>query len=62
MGEELLRRLELFRGKLRKDDETLLVLRRTEESFLLALGEVANSYTVGRLVRNLSPRRSNLED
>ena len=62
MGEELLRRLELFRGKLRNDDETLLVLRRTEGSFLLALGEVANSYTVGRLVRNLSPRRGNLED
>jgi phosphoserine phosphatase RsbU/P len=32
VGEELLARVELFRGTLRNDDETLLVLRRKEES------------------------------
>src|SRR5215813_10720557 len=32
LGEDLLRRLDSFRGGLRNDDETLLVLRREEES------------------------------
>jgi len=50
LGENLLQRLELFRGKIRNDDETLLVLQREEESRLAMLGEVANSYTFGRLV------------
>jgi len=51
LGENLLQRLELFRGNIRNDDETLLVLQREEESRLVMLGEVANSYTFGRLVR-----------
>jgi sigma-B regulation protein RsbU (phosphoserine phosphatase) len=51
LGENLLQRLELFRGNLRHDDETLLVLQREEESRLVVLGEVAHSYTLGRLVR-----------
>ena len=53
LGEDLLRRLESFRGGLRNDDETLLVLRREEESRLVVLGEVASSYTFGRLRRSL---------
>ena len=53
LGEALLQRMELFRGKVRNDDETLLVLQREEESRLLMLGEVANSYTFGRLRRSL---------
>jgi len=53
LGEALLERMELFRGKIRNDDETLLVLQREEESRLLMLGEVANSYTFGRLLRSL---------
>ena len=52
LGEDLLQRLELFRGKVRNDDETLLVLQREKESRLLMLGEVANSYTFGRLLRS----------
>lgn len=61
-GEELLRRLQLFRGTFRNDDETLLVLRREEESLFLALGEVASSYTIGRLLRSFWPRRSDRDD
>jgi len=53
LGEALLQRMELFRGEVRNDDETLLVLQREEESRLLMLGEVANSYTFGRLRRSL---------
>jgi phosphoserine phosphatase RsbU/P len=53
LGEDLLQRLELFRGKSRNDDETLLVLQREEESRLFMLGEVANSYTFRRLLRSL---------
>jgi sigma-B regulation protein RsbU (phosphoserine phosphatase) len=53
LGENLLQQLELFRGTIRNDDETLLVLQREEESRLVVLGEVANSYTLGRLVRSL---------
>jgi phosphoserine phosphatase RsbU/P len=53
LGEDLLQRLELFRGGLRNDDETLLVLRREEESRLVVLGEVASSYTFGRLRKSL---------
>ena len=41
LGEYLLKRLALFRGRFRSDDETLLVLQREEESFLLMLGEVS---------------------
>ena len=52
LGENLLQRLELFRGKIRHDDETLLVLQREEESRLLMLGQVASSYTFGRLRRS----------
>ena len=53
LGEDLLKRLALFRGRFRSDDETLLVLQREEESFLLMLGEVAKSYTFGRMMRSL---------
>jgi phosphoserine phosphatase RsbU/P len=53
LGEALLQRMELFRGKIRNNDETLLVLQREEESRLFMLGEVANSYTFGRLLRSL---------
>jgi phosphoserine phosphatase RsbU/P len=59
LGEDLLQRLELFRRGFRKDDETLLVLQREEESLLSRLGEVANSNTFGRLRR--SPQRSPAE-
>ena len=52
LGENLLQRLQLFRGNIRNDDETLLVLQREEESRLVMLGEVANSYTFGRLRRS----------
>ena len=52
LGENLLQRLQLFRGNIRNDDETLLVLQREEESRLVVLSEVANSYTFGRLVRS----------
>src|SRR5208337_4569653 len=51
LGEALFQRIELFRGKVRNDDETLVVLQREEKSRLLMLGEVANSYTFGRLLR-----------
>jgi serine phosphatase RsbU (regulator of sigma subunit) len=53
LGEDLLQQLESFRGGLRNDDETLLVLQREEESRLVVLGEVASSYTFGRLRRSL---------
>lgn len=53
LGEALLQRMELFRGKVRNDDETLVVLQREKESRLLMLGEVANSYTFARLLRSL---------
>lgn len=53
LGEALLQRLELFRGKVHNDDETLVVLQREEESRLRMLGEVANSYTFARLLRRL---------
>jgi sigma-B regulation protein RsbU (phosphoserine phosphatase) len=53
LGEGLLQRLELFRGNIRNDDETLLVLQREEESRLVVLGEVANSYTFGRLLKSM---------
>jgi phosphoserine phosphatase RsbU/P len=56
LGEDLLQRLELFRGTIRSDDETLLVLQREKESRLVMLGEVANSYTFGRLVRSRKPK------
>ena len=52
LGDEFLQRLERFRGGFRRDDETLLVLRREEESLLFVLAEVANSYTFGRLLRS----------
>jgi sigma-B regulation protein RsbU (phosphoserine phosphatase) len=53
VGEGLLQRLESFRSGRRDDDETLLVVQRDEESFPLMLGQVANSYTFGRLRRSL---------
>ena len=53
LGEDLLQRLGSFRGGLRSDDETLLVLQRDEESRLAVLGEVASSYTFNRLWRSL---------
>ncbi len=53
LGEDLLQRVESFRGGLRNDDETLLVLQREEESRLVVLSEVASSYTFGRLRRSL---------
>ncbi|SRR6266446_632620 len=62
LGEDLLQRLEMFRGGFRTDDETLLVLQREEESLLVRLGEVAGSYTIGRLWRSLWPQRSDLQD
>jgi phosphoserine phosphatase RsbU/P len=48
-GESLLNRLEAFRSGAHNDDETLLVLQREKESLPVMLGEVATSYTVGRL-------------
>ena len=60
LGEDLLQRLELFRGGLRNDDETLLVLQREEESRFLVLGEVARSYTIGRLLSSFKKGYSNL--
>ena len=59
LGESLFQRLELFRGRSRNDDETLLVLQREEESLLSMLGEVASSNTFGRLRR--SPEKSQSE-
>jgi hypothetical protein len=59
LGEDLVQRLELFRSGFRKDDETLLVLQREEESLVFMLGEVASSNTFGRLRR--SPERSPAE-
>jgi len=53
VGESLLNRLESFRGKFRNDDETLLVLQREEESLPWMLGEVAGSYTLGRLRKRM---------
>jgi phosphoserine phosphatase RsbU/P len=58
LGEELLQRLEIFRGGFRNDDETLLVLQREKESLRVALGEVASSFTVGWLWRSLRPEVS----
>jgi len=49
LGKDLLQRLKSFRGGLGNDDETLLVLRREQESRVVVLGEVASSYTFGRL-------------
>ena len=58
LGEELLQRLEMFRGGFRNDDETLLVLQREKESPLVALGEVASSFTIGWLRRSFRPEGS----
>lgn len=52
LGEDLLQRLQLFRGSLQSDDLTLLVLQREDESLLSTLGKVARSNTVGRLLRS----------
>jgi sigma-B regulation protein RsbU (phosphoserine phosphatase) len=62
LGQELLQRLEMFRGRFRSDDETLLVLQREKESLLVTLGEVASSYTIGWLQRSLRPGRSNWQN
>jgi phosphoserine phosphatase RsbU/P len=56
VGENLLQRLESFRGRFRNDDETLLVLQREEEFLAVTLGKVASSYAFGRLRR--SPRKA----
>ncbi len=57
LGENLLQRLESFRGASQNDDETLLILQREQESLPLMLGAVASSYTVGRLWRGLKRQR-----
>ena len=62
LGENFLQRLERFRVGSRRDDETLVVLRREEESPLYLLAEVANSYTFGWALRKLWPRWSKLKD
>ena len=64
LGEDLFQRLQLFRCKIRNDDETLLVLQREEESRLFMLGEVANSYTFSRLLRskNRKPTKNQQHD
>jgi phosphoserine phosphatase RsbU/P len=49
LGQSLMNRLEEFRGNVHNDDETLLVLQRVKESLPLMLGEMAASYTLGRL-------------
>ena len=51
LGQDLLQRLELFQGRFRNDDETLIVLQREKESLLSVLSEVASSNTFGRLLR-----------
>jgi phosphoserine phosphatase RsbU/P len=38
LGQELLQRVERFRGRFRSDDETLLVLQREKESLLVNVG------------------------
>jgi serine phosphatase RsbU (regulator of sigma subunit) len=48
LGQSLMNRLEEFRGN-HNDDETLLVLQRVKESLPLMLGEMAVSYTLGKL-------------
>jgi len=60
LGEDLLKRLEFFRGGFRNDDETLLVLQREDESRFLVLGEFARSYTLGRLLSSFKKGYSNL--
>lgn len=54
LGQNLLQRLELFRTDSKNDDETLLILQRERESFPVMLGEVASSYTMGRLKRSFN--------
>ena len=51
-GQDLLQRLQLFRGDIQNDDVTLLVLQREDESLLSTLGKIARSNTVGRLLRS----------
>src|SRR5215469_4535997 len=58
LGENLLQQFESFRGEIRNDDETLVVLQREEESRFLMLGQVANSYTFGRLLRSKKRERA----
>jgi len=49
---------DAFRGKIRNDDETVLVLRRGKESRFLMLGKVAHSYTFSRLLRSMKRKRA----
>jgi serine phosphatase RsbU (regulator of sigma subunit) len=51
LGQDLLQRLQRFRGNFQSDDLTLMVLQREDEPLLSALGKVARSNTVGRLLR-----------
>jgi len=60
LGENLLQRLVSFENNIRNDDETLLVLQREEESRLVMLGQVANSYTLGRLLASKRRKSADL--
>lgn len=60
VGEALLQRLEMFRAGFRADDQTLLVLKREKQCILFALWELAGSFTIGRVLRSLRGRQSNL--
>lgn len=52
LGQEIHGRLESFRGDVRTDDVTLMVLQREKEPILSALMKVAGKNTFGRLLRN----------
>ena len=56
LGQNLLQRLQQFRGNIQNDDVTLLVLQREDESLLSTLGKIARSNTVGRLLRSSAKR------
>lgn len=45
LGRALLQRLELFQGRCRNDDETMVVLRREKPSSMASLGRVVVSYS-----------------
>jgi sigma-B regulation protein RsbU (phosphoserine phosphatase) len=54
LGENLLQRLESFRGNSKNDDETLLVVQREEESLPPILGVVANEGPAVQVVAELA--------